>query len=234
MIECKNRDKDKKDNASIKRYILTSTFDRPYDDKLNIEWVKHNINHYSAYRHYKIFKDDKTIEESIEKCENIKRAIYNMNNNNKENPRLLGKKCLEFETSSESSEEEKEEYMYRKKTINKTIHQKIHYDKTFHKLYHCLQFIKHAGFKSIGDMDKIKIDYPSVHLYCRENEENIRAVFERSKIMVWSDEDTDMDPNEKMALSKYVNQKLESMLGIRLTPTSKGSLKYEITDCFII
>jgi len=35
------------------------------------------------------------------------------------------------------------------------------------------------------------------YLYYRDNEEAIRAVFERSKIMVWSDEDNDLSPNEK-------------------------------------
>ncbi len=72
------------------------------------------------------------------------------------------------------------------------------------------------------------------YLYYREHEGEIRAVFERSKIMVWSDEDNELEANEKKALSKYINQKLESVFSIRITPTYKGSSKYEINKMFLL
>jgi len=97
-------------------------------------------------------------------------------------------------------------------------------------------FIKQAGFKSLTDIDKIKIDYSQIHRYCRENEEAIRAVFERSKFMVWSDKDDKLEPNEKNSLSKYINQKLESCLGIRLSRagTSSKCDKYVIKQLFTL
>jgi len=52
--------------------------------------------------------------------------------------------------------------------------------------------------------------------------------------MVWSDNDDNLSTNEKKALSKYINQKLESCLSIRITPTYKGSSKYEISKLFIL
>ncbi len=73
-------------------------------------------------------------------------------------------------------------------------------------------------------------------LYCREHEGEIRAVFERSKIMIWSDEDNELSPNEKRSLSSYINQKLESIFSIRLSKASKGGKyeKYEINQLFAL
>ena len=120
--------------------------------------------------------------------------------------------------------------IYRKKNINNTIQQHIHFDKTNHKILHCLQFIFTAGFSSLNDEQKINIDYNALHQYCKNNEVVMRAVF-GSKIMSWKDE---LDGNEKKALSKFINQKLEAMLGARITPTSKGSKSFKINKLFIL
>jgi hypothetical protein len=171
---------------------------------------------------------------SIDKCKNIMNNIKSDNNkNDKEHKLLLSRNKSPY--SSCSSEDEKDTPSpYKKKNISKKIHSKIHYDKTFHKIYHCLNFVKAAGFNSLSDINKIKIDYSNLHKYCRENEENIRAVFERSKFMVWSDNDDKLEPNEKNSLSKYVNQKLESYFGIRLSKAGSGGScnKYEINHLF--
>jgi len=37
--------------------------------------------------------------------------------------------------------------------------------------------------------------------------------------------DKELSPNEKNSLNKYVNQKLESMFSVRITPTYKESSK---------
>jgi hypothetical protein len=58
----------------------------------------------------------------------------------------------------------------------------------------------------------------------------MRVVF-GSKMMNWKDE---LDGNEKMAISKFINQKLEVCLGVRMTPTSKGSLTYQINHLFVL
>jgi hypothetical protein len=54
--------------------------------------------------------------------------------------------------------------------------------------------------------------------------------------MVWSDEDNELSPNEKNALSKYVNQKLESMFSIRISKDiNKGKCeKYKINQLFTL
>ena len=84
-------------------------------------------------------------------------------------------------------------------------------------------------------LEKIKIDY-SIHHYCRENEERIRSVFDRSKIMVWDDDDNKIEPNEKRALTSYINQKLESCLGIRISKEEKGGTynNYVINQLFTL
>jgi hypothetical protein len=59
----------------------------------------------------------------------------------------------------------------------------------------------------------------------------MRAVF-GSKVMHWKGV---LDGSEKKALSKFVNQKLEACLGVRLTPTSKGSdMKYKLNHLFVL
>ena len=218
---------------SMKRYILTKIFDIPYDSKLDIEWVKHNINYYNGYKHFKIFKEDNSIDDSKEKCKDII-----SNDINKKNKSLFNKSpySSSLYSSSEDDDEKDTASPYKKKNISKKIHSQIHYDKTFYKIYHCLQFIKEAGFKTISDTDKIKIDYSGIHRYCKENQDDIRAVFERSKIMIWSDDSKDLSPNEKKALSKYINQKLDSCLSIRISKASKGgcSVKYEINQLFTL
>jgi hypothetical protein len=225
LLESK-RAKDKDETYSMKRYLLTSSFDLPHDKELNLDWVKHNINYYSGYKNFKLFKNDITIDESINKC---KRLIKEFSKNNKEK-RFLSYKSPSLSSSDDDRDDRDEKSPYKKKTIKEKIHNQIHYDKTFYKIYHCLNFVKEAGFKTLNDTDKIKVDYSNLHRYCRENEENIRAVFERSKFMVWSDNDDKLDPNEKKSLSKYVNQKLESCFGIRLSKATKGGTynNYEI------
>jgi len=53
--------------------------------------------------------------------------------------------------------------------------------------------------------------------------------------MVWSDDSNNLSPNEKNALSKYINQKLESCLSIRISKQYKGRTeKYEISKLFIL
>jgi hypothetical protein len=58
----------------------------------------------------------------------------------------------------------------------------------------------------------------------------MRVVF-GSKVMRWKDM---LDGNEKNALSKFVNQKLEVCLGVRMTPTYKGSLRNQINHLFVL
>jgi len=51
-----------------------------------------------------------------------------------------------------------------------------------------------------------------------------------SKVMKWKDV---LDGNEKNALSKFVNQKLEVVLGIRISKPYKASSNYYINKLFV-
>jgi hypothetical protein len=88
----------------------------------------------------------------------------------------------------------------------------------YNKIYYCLEFVKKCGFSSIDDEKKVLLDYKDVYEYCRENEENIRIVF-AIKQMEWSGE---LDANQKISLSRYINHKIESMFGINIGKINRG------------
>lgn len=54
--------------------------------------------------------------------------------------------------------------------------------------------------------------------------------------MVWDDDDNKIEPNEKRALTSYINQKLESCLGIRISKEEKGGTynNYVINQLFTL
>ena len=214
------RQKTPEENDQIKRYVLCMTFDKPSNARLSMDWVRHNIP-YLCYRNYKTYAN-MTKEKSLEDIQGIMEGVKLQSNHVYE--RLMK------HTNEASSSDDEDDAPYRKKQINKTVHGRIHFDKTYHKIYHCLQFVYTAGFSSLKDEERIRINYEELHQYCKDHEEDMRVVF-GSKIMRWKEV---LDGNEKNALSKFINQKLEAVLGIRLTPTSKGSsMKYIIHKLFI-
>jgi hypothetical protein len=95
--------------------------------------------------------------------------------------------------------------------------------KTFRlRQIHCLEFIRKCGFSSVDDNKTVVLDYEDVYEYCRENEENIRTVFDCKK-MEFSGE---LDKNKKVSLAMYINHKLESMFGINIGKTlNSGKVK---------
>jgi len=97
------------------------------------------------------------------------------------------------------------------------------------KLKHCFEFLKAAGFTSITDTKKIKLDWNTLHTYCKENEEELHCLFECKK-MNWK---TELDKNEKSSLNLYVNKKLENMLGINFETNSKN-IYYKLNQLFIL
>ena len=227
LIETRN-EKTKDELMSMKRYVLTNTFDKKYDDPLELEWVQTNIR-YLGYRHFKTYSA-MSKDMALETCRDMieKTAKQKMNENTKKR-RMLRPEGDDVSSSSESDGSDVES-PYRRKQIKKNIHIHLHSDKTYHRLYHCLQFVFKAGFSSLGDNGKVKIDYDALHSYCKENEETMRVIF-GSKVMHWKDK---LDGNEKNALSKFVNQKLEACLGVRMTPIYKGSLRNQINHLFVL
>jgi hypothetical protein len=224
------KEKTRDENLSMKRYVLTNTFDRKYDDPLTLEWVQTNIHYVIGYRNFRLY-EEMTKEKALSECsDKINRLSKQKMCENTKKRRILRPFEGEGETSSSESDGSDVESPYRRKQINKNIHTHIHYDKAPHRVYHCLQFVFKAGFSSLGENGKVKIDYNALHSYCKENESTMRAVF-GSKVMKWKNV---LDGNEKMSISKFVNQKLEVVLGVRLTPTYKGSFTYEMNRLFVL
>jgi hypothetical protein len=226
LIESRN-EKTKDELMSMKRYVLTNTFDKKYDDPLDLEWVQTNIR-YLGYRHFKTYST-MTKDVALETCQEMieKTAKQKMADNTKKR-RMLRPEGNEGFSSSESEGSDVES-PYRRKQIKKNIHLHLHSDKTYHRLYHCLEFVFRAGFSSLGDEKKVKIDYDALHSYCKEHEETMRVIF-GSKVMHWKDE---LDGNEKKALSKFINQKLEVCLGVRISKPYKASSNYYINKLFV-
>ena len=96
---------------------------------------------------------------------------------------------------------------------------------------HCLLFLKVAGFTSIYQTDKIKLNWIELHNYCKQNERTLFAIFD-CKHILWKNE---LDDDEKKSLNKYVNNKLEAVFGIKISITgNNNSNNYIIKQLFII
>ena len=235
---------DTTDKYRMKRYNICKTFDIPQTTKLEPDFIKDKIKYIKGYKNFKFYKDY-TIDECIhmleeEFQEKYSNLIIETNENIKNNKRF--KHIHGIETSSEeeiSSDEDNntkdEEFVFekeyrikrkylQKKNVNDIVHSSIHYKKEELKLIQCFKILKEAGYTTLSDTAKIKLDYSVLHNYCKQNELNIRTLFD-SKIMDWKEE---IDGNEKKSLMNYINQKLESLLAVRISPTSKGSQSYVI------
>jgi len=234
------------DLNSIKRFRLCDAFDKDHSQPLDLDWTKNNINYINSYKIYKLIKH-LNLEDAIELMNKYHNEdyYYHLEQNYEKTKKLKDEGIITSDEESLTSSKEdsdddtmtlkkrnekRKRKIIKKKNINKTVHYSIHYKTIWRKTIICLNFLKQVGFKSLEDLTKIKLDYKDIHNYCKENEKVIRSIFD-CKIMEWDDE---LNHNEKNALSKYVNQKLESVLGIRITPTSKGSKSYNIHKCFIL
>lgn len=118
-----------------------------------------------------------------------------------------------------------------KHNVKQTVVHSIHYDRKWLKIKICLEMLKAAGFTVLNNSEKRKLDWNSLHQYCKENEEKIRVLFDVDK-KIWKDE---IDANEKKGLMKYANSKLEQMLAINIKANNKLKGKdpdYSIAYCF--
>jgi hypothetical protein len=179
-----------------------------------------------------------TLDEAIEKCDRIHSETYN----NKLIKDYDDLQCFSSsdEVENELQDDSEEEFTFNfikkinkiksKKSVRKTIVASIHYDKRWLKLKHCFHFLKAVGFERLNDTKKIKLDWNALHNYCKENEDDIYCLFD-CKRMNWKEE---LDSNEKVSLSKYVNKKLENMLGINFEKISKNSLEYKLINLFFV
>jgi len=95
------------------------------------------------------------------------------------------------------------------------------------KLYHCLQFVQLAGFESLKDTKKVKLDYSKWQEYILENEKDIQKIFKCQYL----DINRDLDSRMKSSIGPYVQAKLKSILGITIKATSKKYIYYTIETC---
>jgi len=115
------------------------------------------------------------------------------------------------------------------KNIDQSIYNAIHYDKTYLKMYHCLNFLKYAGFEMINDGNKIKPNFQNMLKYVRDNEKDIRILFDSKEIKF----PEELEKNTKQSLIKYINSKLENVFGIKIEKTSgHKDAYYKIKELF--
>ena len=88
----------------------------------------------------------------------------------------------------------------------------------------------YAGYVSLSDERKVPINFSAIHEYCRKNEEEIRVLFD-VKEMKWKEE---FDPDDKISIMKYINSKLNTVLGINVERVNNKSKKYIISEMFNI
>jgi hypothetical protein len=199
--------------SGIRRFKFDKAFDKlnlsdkdTQDDKnlmyrnptYSFEFLKHNYKYSFAYENYK-------------RCQNINidEKIEDLKSDETDANISKIKEILE----NEFLEEDKDDML---------VGHYINY-KTFRlRQIHCLEFIRKCGFNSVDDNKSVVLDYKDVYEYCRQNEENIRTVFDCKKVE-WNGK---LDRTEKITLAMYINHKLESMFGISIGKTlNSGKVK---------
>ncbi len=251
------KEKTYSEQLSMKRFYLTYTFNLPTDyifithnfktfieypeqsDNIcrTTQWVKHNLPFIQSYNFYKQFQTIPTLDECIEKCVE-KHEISYMTTLEKEYLNADSDTDEEKEAYSDESDtewmfhlEKERKQMVKKESVGKTAVSSLHYNTNWLKLKYCFQFLKIAGFQSLTDNNKIKINWDALLTFCREEELTIRSLFS-IKQKKW---DTQLDQVKRVILSKYVGEKLTKMLGISLQSTSKKKdPEYKINKEFIL
>ena len=116
-----------------------------------------------------------------------------------------------------------------KKNVKRTIIQSIHYNSKWLKLKHCFGFLDAVGFTKLDQKEKIKMDWQKLLEYCRDNEEEIRTLFNSKKI------DWNRGIEErgvKQSLIQYVNNKTEPLLAVCLVSTGDKCIYHQIKALF--
>lgn len=214
---------------SMKKYTLKDAFE--VSELPDIEWVKTNVKYTNAYRNYKFFSYME-IDAAIFQCESLRDNHYEneLKTEYQQNP--TNNSDDEFISSSSEDEDNKDKLKsfvadrrFKKKifkNVSKIVHKSIHYNKRYFKLYYCLNFLKVAGFSSVNDTQKLKFDHMELWDYCRENEPQIRALWNSKKIDF--EVKSQLEGKDKQSLLKYVNSKLSECLGISI---SRDGTKYK-------
>ena len=239
VVKNKKSELTREEKFSIKKYQIKETFEK---EDLTFDFIKKNGPLIRQYKMYKEFKD-LDIGDAIEKSEVLKEISYD-EEMEKSYESLQKFKFLSESEQSDSDDgtsldsrnknlfkrnlKRKKNELWNKKNIHKTVDHSIHYDRTYYKLAHVLQFIKVVGFKSITDIQKIRIDFEKWFQYIKENDNDLIAAFGCKKM----DFDEQYEEGDKQSIAQYVSAKIRDILGINIKKTSKNSLTYYIEPVF--
>ena len=139
--------------------------------------------------------------------------------------RMTRKKILE--KIDELKDEKRQKKIIKAMTTynSKTTKDKIIFDKKWIKIKYCLEFIREAGFTSFESKQKIELNWINLRNYIVKHNKSIQSLFDLHNCNL-SEED-DIDNTLKKAINKYVNAKLESMLGLKIEKYAHSS-KYKL------
>ncbi len=108
-------------------------------------------------------------------------------------------------------------------------------DNNWRKVEIALHIIKIAGFTSLNDTNQRKVDWIKVEDYIIENEEEIRVLWSIEKYKAGrnteeddSDEEQKVRKVNKRTLVKYVQNKIEFVIGMTMKSTYVGSKSYTL------
>lgn len=240
------------EKRGITRFMLLNTFGKKYDDPLNtptseegLQWVKTNLKYIDAYANYKLIKSKRFVNgiQFLQKrfeSEYLLQLAANQDTYDtlKQDYRVYMEDQHSTTSASESEADvykgvgahtmRRERHRLQKKNVKQSSVNDIHYNNRWKKMEICLSILHSAGFEGFIDTEKIKPDWNSIHRYCTEHEKEIRGVFGCKK-MNWSET---LDKNEKVSLSMYINHKLDTVLGCRITKPYDKATTYILSTLF--
>ena len=189
--------------------------------------VSKAIPYTKSYKNYKLFKDDDSIDTSIELSEELHKQKY-------END-MIESNFVDISSSEDSGYEgdgESVRIRNKKPSLKRTICHAITYDRKFLKMKFCLEFIKNAGFDSLTHNGKIYLNWTQLYNYIYKENKNISDIFECKQFKFVTKEFDPEDTYKKIELMKFVNRKLEDMLGVKISKPYKESEEYKIQVLF--
>jgi hypothetical protein len=225
------------EQLSIQRLNITTTFNTVLNHTPeDTQWIVENGRYTVGYGNYKRNLNN-NMKENIEIC--------NDNHIDEYDSKLI-KKYEDFSYSSgdentekEISDEEEEKNLSMnakrdrkiklKKNVKRTIIQSIHYNSKWLKLKHCFGFLDAVGFTKLDQKEKIKMNWQRLLEYCRDNEEEIRTLF-NSKRMDWNRDIEDR--GVKQSLMQFVNNKLDPLLAVSIEATGHRCIYHNIKALF--
>jgi hypothetical protein len=209
-----NKERTEEENYSMKRYNLLKAYDIPLNDDISSDWVTRAIPYTKTYKNYKLFKDEDNINSCILSSEKYHEEKYE---NDMFESQLVNISSSEGSGYDCDDEEVNGRLRVKKINIKRTICHALTYDKKFLKMKFCLQFIKEAGFNSLYYEGKLRLNWDGLYNFIYRENRNISDIFECKQFKFISKEFDPEDGDKKRELMKFVNRKLESCFGVKIS-----------------